>query len=496
MTRDVLEGLKKTDITLIPLEGAVTGDYLCTWWNQSGAADGLGLVDGMRDALCQEAIFDTEKYYHHAEKEMRKGLIFLVDDGWDIPLGTVYDGSHNDLYGAVAPCEKKFSRFGNTPAERLRGMCDKVKEMGYAGLGLWISPQMSTIRGDDECEDDHVAYWEKRAQWSHDAGVLYWKVDWGRHDADDSYRALISGCVRRVAPEIFVEHAVVQKPLTHNHGEDFPEHRAARVRKQMIFSDVYRTYDVLDPFERVCTLRRAHEALLAADLPVHSGRGLINGENIYSVTAALGLCTGIMNYNKEAKACLNWHRIAPPFSIFEGEYRYSDNELCDSLFFDTEKCSWAPCKARTVKESAPAIMARNCPLPIVEPVSDNEPFVIASKHPETDAYSVAALKRTVDPMKEVWFLADVEIEDASVDAPIGVFGVFNTLTIGFDEPFPDDGKVLCEDLCGGGAYDITALVKIEDEKVTLDGKLLRYIGKINRGHGDWSAPSVVIKIEV
>ena len=93
-----------TDIDLIPQESpAFNGDYLCTWWNQCGAAADMGLTGSglseWRDALCQEAVFDTEKYYHPIKRELRGSLVFLLDDGWDIPLGTPND-MRADLFTA------------------------------------------------------------------------------------------------------------------------------------------------------------------------------------------------------------------------------------------------------------------------------------------------------------------------------------------------------------------------------------------------------------
>lgn len=497
--KNIYEGLAMTDIDLIPKETpAFNGDYLCTWWNQCGAAADMGLTgEGLsewRDALCQEAVFDTEKYYHPIKRELRGSLVFLLDDGWDIPLGTPNDDARRPLYGSIDPDSVKFSRFGDTPEKRLKGMSDKIKEMGYAGLGLWVSPQVSSHRG--EGEDDPKTYWENRARWCAAAGILYWKVDWGAMDHDDDYRELITDCVHRCAPEIYVEHAVIQKPLTHNHNDDnFLENRAKRVMRQMSFADAYRTYDVLEPFDKVCTLQRAHEALLAGGLEAHSGRGLVNGENIYSVVAGLGLAAGIMNYNHEAKACINWHKFAPPFGIFDAEYKYSEKVLTDTLFFDTEICEWAACKGRVVFESAPAVMSRNCPLPKVNPLTDNEPFVIASKHPETKAYAVATIKRNIDPVTNAYFLADVEIAECEKSAPIGVFGVFNSLTVDFSSPVQKIERVLCQDLAGKHAFDITPYTHIENGKLRIDGTVLRYVGKTGRGHSNWSEPSVIIKIE-
>ena len=79
----VFENLIKTEINLIPESGPITGSYSCTWWNQCGAAADMGLTGSglseWRDALCQEAVFDTEKYYHPIRKELRGSLVFLLE---------------------------------------------------------------------------------------------------------------------------------------------------------------------------------------------------------------------------------------------------------------------------------------------------------------------------------------------------------------------------------------------------------------------------------
>ena len=495
-----IEKIIKTDVNLIPPKGGVTGDYVCTWWCQNSAANDVNNESGgsskIRDALNQEFIFDEEKYYHPLKKKDRADLIFLLDDGWDIPIGAHNDGGHNFYYGSVDPDSVKFARFGETPEERLKGMSDKTKEMGYAGLGLWISPQEC---GREEFKTESSReYWKTRARWCDYAGILYWKVDWGAHDYDDDYRKLISECAKKYAPNLLVEHAVVQKPLTHNnYSNEFTKERAARVSNLMTFSDVYRTYDVTDPFESVCTLGRAHEALTSANIPKNKeirGKGLINGENLYSVSAALGLTVGIMNYNKDAAACINWHRISPPFGIRSAPYIYSEEMLTDTLFCESELCSWAPCYSMTVEETAPAIMARNCPLPDVKKTDTHAPFVIASKNPQTNAYSVAAVVRTVDPTPHAAFLADVTIRKVDPNYPVGVFGLYNSLTLSLTEPLGDSYSILAQDMLSDTALDITHYVTVKENCIFIDGKLLRIVGKWTRGHRDCSDPSLVLKI--
>ncbi|MBE6715059.1 MAG: hypothetical protein E7575_07270 [Ruminococcaceae bacterium] len=488
--------LQKTNINLIPESSRPTGSYVCTWWNQSAAAEALGLegtgLSQWRDALNSDALFGENNFYHPATKEERSGLIFLLDDGWDLPLGTPNDAQHRHLYGSVDPDPVKFAAFGSTPAKRLLGISEKVKEMGYAGLGLWISPQEKNEGEYDERTARE--YWETRAKWCAEAGVSYWKVDWGTHDWDDDYRKMISECARKYAPDLWVEHAVIQLPCTHNHRSfDFIKERQARVKKQMEFADAYRTYDVIDPFDNVCTLQRAHEALMQ-DPKKATGRAFINGENLYSVCASLGLCTGIMNYNNDARACVNWQRLSPPFSIKDGSYICSREILTDTMFCESELCEWAPCKGLTVKESAPAIMARNCPLPTVHPCAGASPFITASKNPETGAYAVAAIRRTIDPIPGAHLPANVTIHDVNISSSLGVFGVFNSLTVEFSEKIPKNVQILAQDLTGTLSLDITKKADMNDQSITLDGKLLRMIGKWERGTRDPSEPSLVITL--
>ena len=56
--------------------------------------------------------------------------------------------------------------------------------------------------------------WEERARWCHEAGVMYWKVDWGRGAADGNYRRMMTECVRKYAPALKIEHALVRQPAS------------------------------------------------------------------------------------------------------------------------------------------------------------------------------------------------------------------------------------------------------------------------------------------
>ncbi len=485
--------IKETNINIITGNATTSGSYVCTWWNQSVAAAGMKLTgEGLsewRDALCYEAIFGETNYYHIVPKELRKGLIFLLDDGWDLPPQTNPNTDDSrQLYGAVAPDEIKFAQFGNTPEKRLKGISDKLKEMGYSGLGLWISPQQSSL--EKNITDDRQ-YWVKRAKWCHNAGVLYWKVDWGKEDNNDDYRKMMTECVHKYAPGLIVEHAIIQKPCTHNNYYGFfLKERAERVKYQMTFCDAYRTYDLLEPFDKTCTLQRAHEAFMSPDKEA-TGLALVNAENMYTIAAALGCTIGIMNYTHETAPCIKWHHISPPFSVNEGTYVHSEEYLEDTYYFEEEVCGWAPCKERFVHESAPAIMARNCPLPNVTACGNEKPFVLASKNPKTNAYSVATIRRTIDPNKNLYFLADVDLYDVDKDAPIGVFGIFNSLKIYFNSDINENVRILAQCFDSNNALDITDIVTIDRNSIHIDGKHLRILGK---GESNSPDPALVIKL--
>lgn len=84
----------KTELpkSLIPLESMPTESYLCTWDLQADVAGKLGIAgetcSELRDALTAQTLFGEENYYHCVEREFRRGLYFMLDDGWDVPFGT------------------------------------------------------------------------------------------------------------------------------------------------------------------------------------------------------------------------------------------------------------------------------------------------------------------------------------------------------------------------------------------------------------------------
>ena len=98
-------------------------------------------------------------------------------------------------------------------------------------------------------------------------------------------------------------------------------------------------------------------------------------------------------------------------------------------------------------------------------------------------------------MRLVYFPADIEITQVDHTAPIGIFGVFNSLTVSFTEKLPENFRILVQDLTTDFSIDVTSYVYSDGEKLVLDGKKLRFWGKSSRGIGDNSYPSLMLKVE-
>ena len=473
-----------------------TLSYLCTWGRQSYAASKMGISGSgsseMRDALTAESLFGTVNYYHIIPKEYRSNLIFLIDDGWDVPLGTSGDGSRSE-FGSLEPDPIKFASLGDTAQERLNEMSKKTKELGYAGLGLWVSPQ---IPGEGWTNAEEArSYWEERARMSAEAGILYWKVDWGKHQTDTEYRKMITEVCAKYAPNLTVEHAYTQVPFTEsNPDRNFKEEREKAVSLLTSIGGVFRIYDLSAPFETVCALGRTDQALRAA-----RGSGVnsyINVESEGYIGAVLGLPVGIMSYDTEMQVYLKWQQESPIFGTEQAEYYCSENMLTDTYYFEKELFpGWFECANKLLSETAPAIMSRGCSLPRVSTGSNGiTPFIAASKNPLTGTFSIGAFSRTIDPNTGINGNVNVSAEVGASDTKIGIFGVFGKLTLTFDEDI-SGYSIYGKDILSDKLRDITGLVSISSNTLTIDGTVIRTVGKEARKTNDSSLPAMMIVLK-
>lgn len=481
----------------IPTAAAETGSYLCTWDRQAFVAGKYGIqgAAGQRDALTPEYLFGDEQDYHWLSREFRSGLYFLLDDGWDTPPHTV-NNSPVRPFGAVDPDPVRFGSLGETPEERLRALNRLAQEWGYIGLGLWISPQMymeDRRMGAEEARD----YWKERAIRCQQAGVRYWKVDWGAHDHEVDYRRMLTEVVREYAPDIAVEHTYVQMPLTDlvNQAD-----RQRESREVFAFSDFFRTYDVMWPFADSTTLARIHE-LLSDPLPFELGaKGMLSTEEQQFIAAGLGCAIGIMNPAVETRAVLRWQRLAPPFSASESNYVFSEEMLTDSYDYPKNPVRWVPVGGRMIRETAPAVMARGCALPTVDPVGKEKPYVLASRNPHTGAYAIASIRRNIVPNPMTVVPADVSWELEDMDAFVGVFGYFESLTLVYPQEIPAGCRIFAQNLMDDEAQDITGQVQTEGCRLTIPGRTIMQTGVCNYAYRDMrgqkmSDPMLLIRME-
>lgn len=429
-------------------------NYWCTWASQGyvgknkmfGKETSRRFFDGNnggRDVIDEEHVFG-EGGFADQFPDLRGDLFFVFDDGWDVP----YDAPTSpdiSAFGSVIPNAERFPSFPGTPAERLKGLNDKLIEKGWKGLGLWISP---TLTGEDFHKDFsthrelHEEYWKERALWCKYAGVHFWKVDWGAHgnaglEGIVPYRKMMSDVAKKCFPELIIEHSTCTAPVNGVFGDESKFRYADmdgfkdRGRELCEFSDVFRTYDVTD--DMLCdttTLDR-----VSYFLPF--SKCVVNCEDTLYIGAALGCSVGIMrsSYGKnwmkvnskldEVTATVKWQRFAPSF--VGGEFNMSDDILVDSMYFGPYD-SWAKeAKNRVVDQAAAAVMARNTELPTVVR-EDKMPFVIASMNP-TGVYSVAAIKRRQ-------FIDDTTPPTVSCNVGnaerIGVFGDFKQIDFKFE----------------------------------------------------------------
>ncbi len=475
-----------------------TGSYLCTWAVQGKLARETTLVDGpdipsrQRLALDDKFLFCEDSLYHIVPKEQRASLYLVLDDGWDVPGGTHPEDSRAP-FGSVIPDPVKFP-YADDDTERLRAMVQKAKDLGYCGLGLWIAPQIP-FEKDDATMEDAEAHWRAAAARCQAAGVRYWKVDWGKHAFRREYIEMMTRVAREVAPDLLLEHAHDQAPLKGAKSPDDP--KVAIMCENAYVGDFYRTYDVQPPFHDNETLCRLNAMLTNIDPRqfLYGCRGMINVESAPAIAFGLGCNLGIMETEArdEVESTLSWQRFCPPFGMTEGDYKKSDRLLTDRYYFAGHVAWWIRRKDEVFSLDIPAVTARNTALPTVAEM-DEPPFIMACCHPETKAYSIAAMHRVIDPNPHYVPLADVVAYPEEISAPVGVFGCFASLTLQFPAAIPQNAKVYAQCLRENEAKDVTDCVKIDGNYLVLDGQKLRLWGMAAQDEWFSATPAVMLKI--
>lgn len=492
--------MKPTATNLIPNRVNQSPDYYCTWQTQLYATCD-GKPAAQRRCLSESALFDTEKPFGWADfyPQARRDLLFVMDDSWDVPP----DGDPA-FFGSLRLDSQKFpdstaDNRGNVAA--LKHLADRIKSMGWKGLGGWVCLQESVNGGS---VSNPEAYWIAKLQEANDAGFAYWKVDWGDRCCDADLRISLSRLGRRYAPQLTVEHAMMPSVIP--------------------YSDVFRTYDVPAIMSISMTMIKLAE-LLPQIVPQQEGLGLINCEDEAYLAAAGGFTMGIMRHpyvgsftnghpdpsfpalhrNLKTKMyevlrATRWHRVAPAFG--GGTWKVSSATLSDTWRFqavENEIEDWwlsnasmqACLRDGVLTKNAPAAIARNADLPQIEPDTAGDfPYCVASKNPN-GVFSVVTLGRTQERQYAIPRChVTVNTDNAHT---IGIFGEYQSLTLQNVPPFC---TAQMQDMAGETAWDVTDQLQRNADCLRIPGELIHTLGTLTQPNDDTSEPGVVLHLSL
>ena len=476
--------------------------------------------EAAREGMNQESIFGEQGMAKVMLPKTRSDYYFVIDHGWQdkrIEENTFFTLKMDTL---------DFPRYAHLePKEQIKQMNEDIKDLGWKGLGLWV-------RGNPSKEE-----MEKFVEWSKYAGIEYWKIDGG--DIDHYYATSIKN---KIYPQLTVEHITGAAPINpkwdtpglslypsvYNKDEAVSQELTASLNKAterlersldvIKNTDVFRTYDAAPLLVSTTTMQRVHD-LLVQTVGHSQYKAYLNIQDDCNIAAALGLLVAVKRHpmttprlykgkdfhlqisgNRQVDKRLNemdrfvlWQRIAPPMSSSYGTYLSSKNNLIDSIVF-TESDTWFKrTHGNMVRQSAPAIMARNISLPTVKS-EDRLPYVMASKFPN-GAVAIATEGRVTPDQGWVHPKADIILDDLELGHLIGIFGYYQSLTLKFSKPLPENLVIHGQDLLANKAVDLTDRVIIENDEVIIPGNLIEEIGLMAGDPDDLSAPGMVLTIK-
>ncbi len=426
-------------------------------------------------------------------------MYFLLDDGWDVDYG-VNPNQNPACFGSLEVSEQRFpSVKGLPPAERLKRINQRVKDHGWKGLGLWVAAQRCAEDYDAPFTERDLPYWQERILWCRDAGVEYWKVDWGTQADNIAFRKALTDMAARLYPSLIIEHAACMLPLNAPEHPDAAlqgryagEASAFALAKQAVtFSEVFRSYDVLGVLSILTTLDR-----LSALLPV--SKGYVNGEDECYINASLGCPIGVMRSHydtdkinevgddrtwrlDEVTAALRWQRIAPPFA--HTQTACSKEILYDEQYFEAGSTWYGSVYGKRVRQGAPAVVARNLAAESIWVEGEIKPYVAASLHPN-GAYSVSVQPRvTGGACRYPNACVHCEIPDG-VDT-VGLLGVGCQVQLHLSAT---PKKVYVQSLIGDQAFEMTP--GVQGNVITVTKEFARQVFCGN----DQTSPGLVLRM--
>ncbi len=507
---------------LVPTEPAEhSPHYWCTWyvqnyWQQRGGeiTDFNKLNNpGAQDEMTYEHIFNEEDGWAHYLRRGREDLTFLIDHGWQIREGD-WSALPGRPYFNFRADPADFPPYaGLEPAEQMKRFHEELQALGWRGLGIWVRGNVP------------LSEMETFVKWSKHAGVTYWKIDGG-----DTGQYLASQAAESHYPELYMEHAEAPGHFNANtevpDAEEYPStfaaggRIAARALRNLQHTDVIRVYDVAPHLITPTTIQRINDVLLQTNGDPRY-RAILNTQDLPYVSMAMGTSIAskrhpnymertwkgrdlhhqleddrLMQYRmNEVERLGRWSRIAMPIPAGEGAYRRSDDILIDHYTHDAYSTWNKTTYGKKLYQGAPAIMARNMPLPEVEANQAGDvPYVMASTYPN-GATAITTEPRVTDTRK-VWYPragVTVQIHDAA--KLVGIAGHYQSLTLEYAGPLTGVTHVWAQDLLGEQAEDIRHLVEISASRLTIPGELIDRIGTSAKDEGDLSAPGMVLRLD-
>jgi hypothetical protein len=507
-------------INLVPAAPADAANYWCTWyaqnyWQQRGGEitdfDQINNPNA-REEISYDHLFNaSEGWATTYLPRGRSDYFFLIDHGWQTKLESERSVAGSQPFYSLQIDPRDFKEFAHAnSAESLRLFNEAIIQQGWRGLGLWV-------RGTVTAEAARTF-----VEWSRHAGIKYWKIDGGGTEDFPAYRIK-----QKIYPELQLEYINGTGPFNEYWDDPdrskYPSPYDIGQKKQQSMlhilqnTDVFRTYDVAPLLFSTITMQRVNDILKQTQ---NDSRyiGILNIQDDPQVAAGMGCLIATKRHSNYGERTLNgedfhhqmrgdrlvqkrmneierfgrWQRIAPAFAAGIGSFQASPHELVDS-YPHTKRDTWfKPVYGKTVYQSAPAVMARNLPLPIVETAGE-APYVMASTYP--NGPTCIATEGRVNPTNQ-WFepRASVTVQIADSSQPIGVFGHYEQLTIVFAESIDSNAQIWAQDLLSTAATNITSSVKINKNRLTLPGSLIDKIGTADGDPDDISVPGLVLKL--
>ena len=186
--------------------------YYCTWLAQNFIAEETGEeraavrpqftgdqgANCARDKVNEYTVFGKDGMAENPVKG-REELYLVLDDGWDVPFD--FDPyAHKDYFGSLEANEQRFPCAKGKPAERLKALNERAKSLGWKGIGIWVAAQKCGKDYNSPFSEMDKEYWRERILWCKQAGVTYWKVDWGTSEHDVAFRKFLTDAAAELYP--------------------------------------------------------------------------------------------------------------------------------------------------------------------------------------------------------------------------------------------------------------------------------------------------------